>query len=89
MIGYNGKWEYRILKTTEEEKESFEIIQIYYEDDGSVAFWGNDLSECKFSSLEEIKDVIKHIITTLVKPVLTKEQIQESTTRRKDATKGL
>lgn len=66
-------WHHRVMKKKGEDGEYYKIEEVYYNYDGSVMSWTEDLS-CPFAdTAEELKEELTMMLKAFDKPILDEE----------------
>ncbi len=64
-------WNYRVIKTSGHESNViYQIIEVYYDDDGVIEYWSAKPDAAGGEDLEGLKDDLLHQLEALDKPVL-------------------
>lgn len=64
-------WNYRVIRTLENESGViYQIIEVYYDDDGAIEYWSAQPNAASGEDLEGLKDDLLHQLAALDKPVL-------------------
>ncbi|USE39217.1 hypothetical protein [Endozoicomonas sp. SCSIO W0465] len=64
-------WNYRVIKTSDNESSViYQIIEVYFDDDGAIEYWSAKPDAVAGEDLEGLKDDLLHQLEALDKPVL-------------------
>ena len=64
-------WNYRVIKTRDNESDAvYQIIEVYYDDDGAIEQWSTQPNAAGGEDLDELKNDLLHQLAALDKPVL-------------------
>jgi hypothetical protein len=63
-------WNYRVVRTTDGEEESFAIYEVYYDDDGRPEACTEDPAHPSGETLEELAEDLTYYQAALSQPVL-------------------
>ncbi len=64
-------WNYRVLMRQDPvEGETYEIHEIYYDEDGEISMWTERPAEVEEGSVESLRHTLTHMLDALDKPPL-------------------
>lgn len=68
-------WNYRVIKTLDNEADViYQIIEVYYDEDGAIEYWSAQPDAAGGEDLDGLKDDLLHQLEALDKPVLIEQQ---------------
>ena len=72
-------WNYRVIKTEDGDSAYYAIHEVYYNEDGQIFGLTVDSSFPGGSTVEELKEDLKHYLLALDAPIINKSEIVYAT----------
>jgi len=69
-------WNYRVIKSLDPiEGDTFQIHEVYYDENGNIAMWTERPTELAEGSIESLKSTLKAMIDATRKPALQEASV--------------
>ena len=70
-------WNYRVVRTEEEQYDSYQLYEVYYDDDGKIEGMTENAMQPYGESLEELQNDLEYMMEALKQPVLDMKELEK------------
>ena len=70
-------WNYRVVRTKEEQYDSYQLYEVYYDDDGKIEGMTENAMEPYGESVEELQNDLEYMMEALKQPVLDMKELEK------------
>ena len=70
-------WNYRVVRTEEEQYDSYQLYEVYYDDDGKIEGMTENAMEPYGESVEELQNDLEYMMEALKQPVLDMKELEK------------
>lgn len=71
-------WNYRVVRVEEEEYDSYQLYEIYYDDDGKIEYMTENAMQPYGESIEELRSDLEFMMEALRHPALDMKELEKS-----------
>ena len=70
-------WNYRVVRTEEEQYDSYQLYEVYYDDDGKIEGMTENAMQPYGESVEELQNDLEYMMEALKQPVLDMKDLEK------------
>jgi hypothetical protein len=70
-------WNYRVVRTEEEQYDSYQLYEVYYDDDGKIEGMTENAMQPYGESVEELQNDLEYMMEALKQPVLDMKELEK------------
>ena len=70
-------WNYRVVRTEEEQYDSYQLYEVYYDDDGKIEGMTENAMQPYGESVEELQSDLEYMMEALKQPVLDMKELEK------------
>ena len=70
-------WNYRVVRTKEKEYDSYQLYEVYYDDDGKIEGMTENAMQPYGESVEELESDLVFMMQALKQPVLDMKELEK------------
>lgn len=70
-------WNYRVVRTEEEEYDSYRLYEVYYDDEGKIEGMTKDSTQPSGESVEELQNDLEYMMEAFGNPVLDMKELEK------------
>ena len=70
-------WNYRVVRTEKEQYDSYQLYEVYYDDDGKIEGMTENAMQPYGESVEELQNDLEYMMEALKQPVLDMKELEK------------
>ena len=70
-------WNYRVVRTEKEQYDSYQLYEVYYDDDGKIEGMTENAMQPYGESVEELQKDLEYMMEALKQPVLDMKELEK------------
>ena len=70
-------WNYRVVRTEKEQYDSYQLYEVYYDDDGKIEGMTENALQPYGESVEELQNDLEYMMEALKQPVLDMKELEK------------